>query len=144
MTYTMHPGSTKMYRNLCEHFWWDGMKNDIAQFVARCLTCQQEKIKHQRPSGLLQPLSIPQWKWEQISMDFVSGLPRTRRDHDSIWVIVDRLTKSAHFLAVKTTYSLSRLARLFVDEIVRLHGAPVSILSDRDPQFTSLFWPRLH
>ena len=140
----MHPGSTKMYRNLREHFWWDGMKNDIAQFVARCLTCQQVKIEHQRPSGLLQPLSIPQWKWEQISMDFVSGLPRTRRDHDSIWVIVDRLTKSAHFLAIKTTYSLSRLARLFVDEIVRLHGAPVSILSDRDPQFTSRFWPRLH
>uniref|UniRef100_A0A2N9IIP1 Integrase catalytic domain-containing protein n=1 Tax=Fagus sylvatica TaxID=28930 RepID=A0A2N9IIP1_FAGSY len=143
-TYTMHPGSTKMYRNLREHFWWDGMKNDIAQFVARCLTCQQVKIEHQRPSGLLQPLSIPQWKWEQISMDFVSGLPRTRKDHDSIWVIVDRLTKSAHFLAVKTTYSLSRLARLFVDEIVRLHGAPVSILSDRDPRFTSRFWPRLH
>jgi hypothetical protein len=143
-TYTMHPGSTKMYRNLREHFWWDGMKNDIAQFVARCLTCQQVKIEHQRPSGLLQLLSIPQWKWEQISMDFVSGLPRTRRDHDSIWVIVDRLTKSAHFLAVKTTYSLSRLARLFVDEIVRLHGAPISILSDRDPRFTSRFWPRLH
>ena len=77
-------------------------------------------------------------------MDFVSGFPRTRRDHDSIWVIVDRLMKFAHFLAVKTTYSLSRLARLFVDEIVRLHGPPVSILSDRDPQFTSRFWPRLH
>ena len=82
-----------------------------------CLTCQQIKAEHQRPRGLLQPLDIPEWKWECITMDFVSGLPRTFRKHDAIWVIVDRLTKSAHFLPINMTYSLDRLADLYVDEI---------------------------
>ena len=141
--YAMHPGSTKMYRDLREMYWWPGMKNDIAVFVSKCLTCQQIKAEHQRPAGLLQPLPIPQWKWEHVTMDFVVGLPRTPEGYDSIWVIVDRLTKSAHFLLVKTTYALERYARLYVQEIVRLHGAPVSIVSDRDPRFTSKFWPSL-
>ena len=109
------------------------MKREIAEFVSKCLTCQQIKIEHQKPAGLLQPLSIPEWKWERITMDFVTGLPRTQGGHDAIWVIVDRLTKSAHFIATNNTYSLERYARLYVDEIVRLHGAPMSIVSDRDP-----------
>ena len=88
----------------------------------------------------MQPLEIPVWKWDSISMDFAVGLPRTQGGYDSIWVIVDRLTKSAHFLAVKTTYKASHLARLFISEIVRLHGVPSSIVSDRDPKFTSRFW----
>ena len=141
--YAMHPGSTKMYRTLRDHYWWRGMKRDIAEFVSKCLTCQQIKIEHQKPVGLLQPLSIPEWKWERITMDFVTGLPRTQRGHGAIWVIVDRLTKSAHFIATNNTYSLERYAQLYVDEIVRLHGAPVSIVSDRDPRFTSRFWPKL-
>ena len=141
--YAMHPGSTKMYRTLKDHYWWRGMKREIAEFVSKCLTCQQIKIEHQKPAGLLQPLSIPEWKWERITMDFVTGLPKTQRGHDAIWVIVDRLTKSAHFIATNNTYSLEKYARLFVDEIVRLHGAPVSIVSDRDPRFTSRFWPNL-
>ena len=82
------------------------MKREIAEFVSKCLTCQQIKIEHQKPTGLLQPLSIPEWKWERITMDFVKGLPRTQRRHDAIWVIVDRLTKSAHFIATNNTYSL--------------------------------------
>ena len=140
--YAMHPGSTKMYRTLKDHYWWRGMKREISEFVSKCLTCQQIKIEHQKP-GLLQPLSIPEWKWEMITMDFVTGLPKTQRGHDVIWVIVDRLTKSAHFIATNNTSSLERYARLYVDEIVRLHGAPVSIVSDRDPRFTSRFWPKL-
>ena len=119
------------------------MKNDIAVFVSKCLTCQQVKAEHQRPAGLLQPLPIPQWKWEDVTMDFVVGLPRTPEGYDSIWVIVDRLTKSAHFLPVKTTYTLERYATLYIREIVRLHGTPVSIVSDRDPRFTSQFWTSL-
>jgi hypothetical protein len=143
-SYTIHPGSTKMYRDLRETFWWNNMKREIAQFVEQCLTCQQVKVEHQRPSGLLQSLPIPEWKWEHISMDFVSGLPRSPKGHDAIWVIVDRLTKSAHFIPIRMNYSLDQLAQLYIEEIVRLHGIPVSIVSDRDPRFTSRFWKSLH
>nr|XP_027090339.1 uncharacterized protein LOC113711372 [Coffea arabica] len=101
------------------------------------------KVEHQKPSGLLQPLEVPEWKWENITMDFVSGLPRTQKGHDAIWVIVDRLTKSAHFLPVNMKYSLEKLAQLYMDEIVRLHGVPVSIVSDRDPCFVSRFWQKM-
>jgi hypothetical protein len=116
------------------------MKTEIAEFVARCIVCQQVKIEHQKPAGLLQPLEIPEWKWEQITMDFVSGLPRTKKGYDSIWVIVDGLTKSAHFIPVKTTYKTPKFAELFIEQIVKLHGVPLSIVSDRDPKFTSRFW----
>jgi len=138
--FSIHPGATKMYQDLKRGYWWPDMKTEIAKFVARCLVCQQIKIEHQRPAGLLGSLEVPQWKWEQISMDFVGGLPRTQKGHDSIWVIVDRLTKSAHFLPVKFTYKVSQYAELFISEIVKLHGVLVSIVSDRDPIFTSHFW----
>ncbi|RVW59177.1 Transposon Tf2-2 polyprotein [Vitis vinifera] len=141
--YTIHPGNTKMYQDLKRQFWWSGMKRDIAQFVANCQICQQVKAEHQRPAGLLQPLPIPEWKWDNITMDFVIGLPRTRSKKNGVWVIVDRLTKSAHFLAMKTTDSMNSLAKLYIQEIVRLHGIPVSIVSDRDPKFTSQFWQSL-
>ncbi|GJS48152.1 putative nucleotidyltransferase, ribonuclease H [Tanacetum coccineum] len=119
------------------------MKRDVATFVSKCLTCQQVKIEHQRASGLLQPLEIPVWKWDEISMDFVTGLPRTQRKHDAIWVVVDRLTKSAHFLPIRKDYPVSKLAEMFQQEIVRLHGTPSAIVSDRDPRFTSRFWKGL-
>ena len=128
--YAMHPGSTKMYRTLKEHYWWNWMKKEIASFISRCLTYQQVKTEHQRPAGKIQLLFIPVWKWEKITMDFVTGLPQTQRQHDAIWVIVDRLTKSAHFLPVNVEDSLEKLAQLYVDEIVRLHGVPISIVSD--------------
>jgi hypothetical protein len=139
-SFSIHPGATKMYQDLKREYWWPGMKTDIAEFIARCIVCQQVKIEHQRPAGLLQPLKIPQWKWEQISMDFVGGLTRTQKGHDSIWVIVDRLTKSAHFLPVKSTYKTSQYAELFISEIVKLHEVLVSIVSDRDSIFPSHFW----
>ena len=119
------------------------MKKDIVEFVSKCLTCQKIKVEHQRPSGPLQPLDIPEWKWESIAMDFVVGLPTIPVGYDSIWVIIDRLTKSAHFLPVKTTYSVEKYAKLYIAEIVRLHGALTSIISDRDPKFTSHFWGAL-
>ncbi|GJX55372.1 putative nucleotidyltransferase, ribonuclease H [Tanacetum coccineum] len=104
---------------------------------------QDVKIEHQRASGLLQPLEIPMWKWDEISMDFVTGLPTTQKRHDAIWVVVDRLTKSAHFLPIRKNYGISKLAEIFRQEIVRLHGTPTSIVSDRDPKFTSRFWKGL-
>ncbi|EOY32207.1 Uncharacterized protein TCM_039810 [Theobroma cacao] len=103
---------------------------------------RQVKAEHQRPAGTLQSLPVPEWKWEHVTMDFVLGLPRTQRGKDAIWVIVDRLTKSTHFLAVHSTYSIEKLAQLYINEIVRLHGVPVSIVSDRDPRFNSRFWPK--
>lgn len=138
--YSIHPGTAKMYRDLRQHYWWSGMRRDIADFVSRCLCCQQVKAEHLRPGGEFQGLPIPEWKWDHITMDFVAGLPRTSRGFDSIWVIVDRLTKSAHFLPVQSSFSAERLARIYIREVVRLHGVPVSIISDRGSQFTSSFW----
>ncbi|GKC11503.1 putative reverse transcriptase domain-containing protein [Tanacetum coccineum] len=117
-----------------------GMKKDIAVYVSKCLTCLKVKTEHQRPSGLLQQLEIPKWKWEGIAMDFMTKLPRTSSGYDTIWVIVDRLTKSAHFLCMREDYKMERLARLYLNEIVARHGIPISIISDRDSRFTSRFW----
>ena len=136
---TTHPGSTKMYRDLKTHYWWSGMKKDIADYVARCLTCQRVKTEHQKPGGLLQPLPIPVWKWDHITMDFVVGKPRTQKHHDAIWVIIDQLTKSAHFLAMKTVFNVEQLAELYNKEIVRLHEKPLLIVSDREIKFASKF-----
>ncbi|GJT69391.1 reverse transcriptase domain-containing protein [Tanacetum coccineum] len=114
-----------------------------AHATSKCLTCSKVKAEHQKPSGLLQQPEIPEWKWENITMDFISKLPRTSSGHDSIWVIVDRLTKLAHFLAIREDYKIERLARLYINEIVARHGVPVSIISDRDSYFTSRFWQSL-
>jgi hypothetical protein len=133
-----------MYKDLKTHYWWYGMKRDIAEYVSLCATCQRVKVEHQRPAGLLQPLKIPEWKWEEIGMDFIVGLPRTQGGYNSIWVIVDRLTKVAHFIPVKTTYSGDKLAELYMSRIVCLHGVPKKIVSDRGSQFTSKFWKKLH
>ena len=140
---SFHPGSTKMYQDLKQYFWWQGLKRDVAEYVSRCLTCQKSKTEHQRPPGELQPLDILEWKWDGISMDFVSGLPKTKQGKDAIWVIVDRLTKSAHFIPVCMTYKMEKLAELYIREVVKLHGVPSSIVSDRDPRFTSRFWVSL-
>ena len=141
--YAMHPGSTKMYRTLKEYYWWSGMKREVAEYVSKCLICQQVKAERQNPSGLLQPLPIPEWKWEHIKMDFVFKLPPTAQRHDDIWIVVDRLTKSTHFLPISEKFSPQKLAELFMSHIVSLHGVLVSIVSDRDPRFTSRFWKRL-
>lgn len=141
--YSVHPGGDNMYYDLRELYWWPGMKKDIADYVSKCLTCSKVKAEHQKPSGLLQQPEIPEWKWERITMDFVTKLPRTSSGHDSIWVIVDRLTKSAHFLPIREDYTMDKLARLYIKEIVARHGVPISIISDRDSRFTSNFWQML-
>ncbi len=134
--YSIHPGSTKMYQDLKEKFWRASMRREIAEFVALCDVCQRVKVEHQRPAGLLHPLQIPEWKWEEIGMDFITGLPRTSSSHDSIWVVVDCLTKVAHFIPVHTTYTGKKLAELYLARIMCLHGVPKKIVSDRGSQFT--------
>ena len=138
--FAMHPGGTKMYQDLHRQCYWSGMKRHVGDFVRRCLTCQQVKAEHQKPAGLLKPLEVAEWKWEHVTMDFVTYLPRTQQKHDAVWVIVDRLTKSEHFLAVWMTFTLERFCRLYIREIVQLHGVLVSIVSDRDPRFTAHVW----
>nr|CAH66120.1 OSIGBa0146N20.5 [Oryza sativa] len=141
--YSIHPGSTKMYQDLKQQFWWASMRREIAEYVALCDVCQRVKAERQKPAGLLQPMKIPEWKWEEIGMDFITGLPRTSAGHDSIWVVVDRLTKVAHFIPVKTTYTGHKLAELYMARVVCLHGVPKKIVSDRGSQFTSKFWQKL-
>ncbi|GKB27609.1 putative reverse transcriptase domain-containing protein [Tanacetum coccineum] len=138
--YSVHPGSDKMYQDMKQFYWWPNMKADIATYVSKCLTCLKVKAEHQKPSGLLVQPAIPQWKWENITMDFVTKLPRTQSGNDTIWVIVDRLTKSAHFLPMRETDPMDKLAKLYLKEVVTRHGIPVSIICDRDPRFTSNFW----
>ncbi|GJZ53645.1 putative reverse transcriptase domain-containing protein [Tanacetum coccineum] len=129
-----------MYYDLRDRYWWPRMKKDIAEYVSKCLTCLKVKAEHQRPSGLLQQPEIPVWKWEGIAMDFVTKLPRTSSGHDTIWVIVDRLTKSAYFLPMREDYKMERLARLYLNEIVARHRVLISNISDHDSRFTSRFW----
>ena len=116
------------------------MKRHVWDFVRRCLMCQQVKAEHHKPAGLHQPLEVGEWKWEHVTMDFVTHFPRTTQRHDAIWVIVDLLMKFVHFLAVRMTFTLDRFCRLYIREIVRLHGVSVSIVSDRDPRFIAHFW----
>jgi hypothetical protein len=142
--YSIHPGGSKIYHDLKATYWWYGTKRDVAEYVALCDTCKRVKTKHQRPAGLLQLLQVREWKWEDIAMDFIVDLPRIQSGYDSIWVIVDRLTKVAYFIPVKTTYSGPQLAELYMLRIVCLHGVPKKIVSDRGIQFTSKFLERLH
>jgi hypothetical protein len=120
------------------------MKFDIAKYVAPCGVCQMVKADHKRHASLLKPPEILEWKWEHITMDFVVGLPHTPRGKDAIWVVVDRLTKSAHFIPIKTTNSAEELVPLYMKEVLRLHGVPKSIVSYQDSKFVSKFWQSLH
>ncbi|GKA88411.1 putative reverse transcriptase domain-containing protein [Tanacetum coccineum] len=132
-----------MYQDLKKLYWWPNMKAIIAKYVGKCLTCSRVKAECQKPSSLLVQPEIPMWKWERITMDFITKLPKTSNGHDTIWVIVDRLTKSAHFIPTRETDSMETLTRLYIKEIVSRHGVPISIISDRDSHFTSRFWKSL-
>jgi hypothetical protein len=120
------------------------MKIEITRYVAKCDTCRHVKAINMKAARPLQSLVIPTWKWEVISMDFVVGLPKTSKGYDSIWVIVDRLTKTSHFLPVKVKYLVVTYAELYIVRILSLHGVPKTIVSDRGPQFVSNFWEELH
>ncbi|GJW14287.1 putative reverse transcriptase domain-containing protein [Tanacetum coccineum] len=132
-----------MYQDLKKLYWWPNIKAIIAEYVGKCLTCSRVKAECQKPSGLLIQPEIPTWKWERITMDFITKLPKTSNGHDTIWVIVDRLTKSAHFIPIKETDSMETLTRLYIKEIVSRNGVPISIISNRDSHFTSRFWQSL-
>jgi transposase InsO family protein len=142
--YSIHPRSNKMYQDLKSRFWWTKMKIEIARYVARCDICQRVKAIHLRSTRPLQSLPIPEGKWEDISMDFIIGLPKTSKGYDSIWVIVDCFTKVAHFLPMRTLYPTKTYVELYIARIMSLHGVPKTIVSDRGPQFVSRFWEEFH
>ncbi|GKA45468.1 putative reverse transcriptase domain-containing protein [Tanacetum coccineum] len=137
--YSIHPGYEKMYQDIKKLYWWPNMKADIATYVSKCLTCAKVKAEHQRPSRLLVQPAIPEWKRDNITMDFITKLPKSSHGFDTIWVIVDRLIKSAHFLPIRENDPLDKLARLYLNRIVARHRIPVSIICDRDGRFTSNF-----
>ncbi|GKC70850.1 putative reverse transcriptase domain-containing protein [Tanacetum coccineum] len=138
--YSVHSGFDKMYQDMKKLYWWPNMKADIATYVSKCLTCLKVKVEHQKPSGLLVQPEIPQWKWDNITMDFNTKLPRTSSGYDTIWVIIDQLTKSAHFLPMRENDPMDKLTRLYLKEVVTRHEIPVLIICDRDGRFTSQFW----
>jgi transposase InsO family protein len=119
------------------------MKREIDKYISECDTCQRIKASHLKVAGTLQPLPIPSWKLEDICMDFIVGLPNTSGHHDSIWVIVDRLTKTAHFLPGHTTHKTEKYAEIYIDQIVHLHGITITIVSDRGAPFVARFWEQL-
>nr|GEX46023.1 reverse transcriptase domain-containing protein [Tanacetum cinerariifolium] len=144
LKYSIHPGLDKMYQDLKKLYWWPNIKTEIVTYVSKCLTCVKVKIEYQKPSGLLVQPEIPQWKWKNITMDFVTKLQKTVTEQDTIWVIVDRLTKSAHFLPMREDDTLEKLKRQYLKEVVSRHRVPVSIISDRDGRFTSHFLKSLN
>jgi hypothetical protein len=141
--YCVHPGVKKMYADMKKLFFWVGVKRDTVHFIAKFLECQQVKVDHHHSTGLLQPHDVPMSKWEVISMDFVVGLLLTSHRHNSILVILDKLTKSSHFIPIRDTYDDTDVAQVFVSEVIDLHGIPKKIISDQDSRFTSRFWTSL-
>jgi hypothetical protein len=141
--YTGHPGYHKMITTTRKQFYWPGLKKYITDYLAKCLECQQVKEEHRHPTWLLQPLPIPEWKWETISMDVITGLPKFAKQNDALMVVVDKLSKSAHFVPFKSTCKAIDIANFFMKEIFRLHCMPREIVSGRDTKFTSSFWKSL-
>jgi hypothetical protein len=129
--YSIHPGSNKMYHDLRQQFWWTRMKRGAACYISECDTCWKVKYDYMKPGGLLEPLSIPKRKWDDISLDFIMGLPMMTRKFDLIWLIVDRLSKSAHFIPVNTNFKVQRYAEIYIARMLCLHGVPKMIISDR-------------
>src|ERR1041384_5216708 len=129
-----------MYRDLRQRFWWTRMKRDIARYVAECDVCRRIQAEHQKPIGTLQPLPITEWKWDKVSTDFITGFPKTQKENDAIFVVIDRLSKVAHFLPICESITVSQLADLYVSRVVSLHGIPLEIHSDHGSLFTSRFW----
>jgi hypothetical protein len=141
--YAGHPGYQKIVAAIKSHYFWPGMKKEITEYIARCMECQKVKAENRHLAELLQPLTISEWKWEIMTMDFITGLPRTNKLHDSIMVVVDKLTKVAHFIPLKTTHKATEVVDIFLKEVARLHEIPKTIVPDRDLKFTSNFWKGL-
>jgi hypothetical protein len=141
--YFGHPGYQKMATTFRKLFYWPNMKGETTEYLYKFLDFQQVKVEHQHPTKLLQPLPIPEWKWETISLDFITGFPKTQNKNDSIMVVIDKLSKSRHFIPVKSTYKVINISEIFMKEIFRLHRIPKMVISDRDVKFTSTFWKEL-
>jgi hypothetical protein len=142
--YSIHPGTNKMYQDLKKSFWRTRMKWEIVKYVSECDTCQRVKTDHLRPTENLQLLSILEWKWENICMFFIVGLPRTSHGYNSIWVIMDHLTKSAHFILVSTTYRVRQYAEFYMSHIICYHDIPKTIIFDRGSISVACFWEQLY
>ena len=135
-------GEHKTYSRIATEWFWEGVRKQIVDYVKSCGVCHTQKTSNLSPVGLLQPIPVPDLVWEHVTMDFVKGLPRSQ-GKDIVLVVVDRLTKYAHFISFKHPFTAIIVAAAFVKEIVRLHGFPTSIISDRDKIFMSLFWREL-
>jgi hypothetical protein len=138
--YAGHPGYQKIIAKVRSQFFWPRLKKDVVDYISICMECQRVKDDHRHPSGLLQPLSIPEKKWEVVTINFITKFPRTTRQHDSIMVVVDKLTKAVHFVPVKMNHTTNNIVEICMREIARFHGIPKAIVSDRDKKFTSNFW----
>jgi hypothetical protein len=141
--YSIHHGSTKMYHGLRQQFWWTGMKCEAARYISECDTCRKVKVDYMKPRWFLQPLSIPELMWGDISMDFIVGLTLMACKFDSIWVIVDRLSKSAHFIPIHTRYDAQRYVEIYIALMLCLHGVLKTIIFDQGSQFVTCFWEQL-
>jgi hypothetical protein len=141
--YVGHPGYQKIVAAVKSHYFWLGKKNKIAEYIARCMECQKVKAEHRHPVVFLQPLPIPEWKWEVMTMDFITGLPRTNKQHDSIMVVVDKIMKDDHFIPLNSTHKEANFSDIYMREVAQLNGIPKTIVSHRDPKFTLKFWKGL-
>jgi hypothetical protein len=141
--YVDHPGYQKMITTLRKFFYWKRMKKDTIDYLDKCLECQWFKVEHQHPTRLLQSLPILEWKWETISMDFITGIPKMNKQNYAMMVVVDKLSKATHFISVKSTCKEINIANIFMKEIFKLHGMPKEILSNRYAKFTLAFWKSL-
>jgi hypothetical protein len=141
--YVGHPGYQKIVAVVKRHYFWPGMKKEIIEYIARCMECHKVKDENKNPAWLLQPLPILEWKWEVVTLDFITGLPRIGKHHDSIMVVVDKLMKDTHFIPLKNNHKEMDVPEIFMKELARLHRIPKTVVSDKDPTFTSDFWKGL-
>ncbi|GJP78463.1 hypothetical protein CLOP_g8756, partial [Closterium sp. NIES-67] len=141
--YARHFGSNKTLTGIAKHYYWPYMADDVQKFVTSCDTCQRMKSSKQKKAGLLQPLPVPEQPWQVVSLDFITGLPPTTSGHDAILVVIDKFSKMVHFIPTHTTARTEETAQLFVRHIISQHGIPTTLISDRDPKFTSKFWKEL-
>ena len=141
--YSGHLGAGNTERNFAQHYWWKNLQKDIIQYVRTCPICQRNRKPTHKPHGEMRSLPVPKDTWTSLSMDFITGLPTTRRGKDSIMVVVDRLSKMVHLIATKQTATAQDIAQIYQDRVFALHGLPDDIVSDRDTKFTSAFWKNL-
>jgi hypothetical protein len=141
--YARHPEYYKTILAVKRQYYWPSMKREIVDFFAKCLECQRVKDEHRHPVGLLQPLPFPEWKWEVVTLDFIMGLSRMSKKHDAIMVVVDKLTKDAHFIPMENNHKETNVVDIYMKEVACLHVVPKTIVFDRDPNFTSKFWKGL-